>query len=41
MAFMIKMDRVGTDFGEAIDDMREKLGGNAHALFLHIGSGEK
>ncbi|MDR1173234.1 MAG: elongation factor G [Puniceicoccales bacterium] len=41
MAFINKMDRVGADFLGAVRDIREKLGGNAHPLFLNIGSGEK
>ncbi|MDR0693651.1 MAG: elongation factor G [Puniceicoccales bacterium] len=41
IAFINKMDRVGADFLGAIQDIREKLGGNAHPLFLNIGSGEK
>ncbi|MDR2776664.1 MAG: elongation factor G [Puniceicoccales bacterium] len=41
IAFINKMDRVGADFLGAIRDIREKLGGNAHPLFLNIGSGEK
>ena len=34
------MDRTGADFLGAVDDIREKLGGNAHPLFLNIGSGD-
>ncbi|MDR2603418.1 MAG: elongation factor G [Puniceicoccales bacterium] len=41
IAFINKMDRVGADFLGAIRDIREKLGGNAHPLFLNIGAGEK
>ncbi|MDR1528189.1 MAG: elongation factor G [Puniceicoccales bacterium] len=41
IAFINKMDRVGANFLGAIRDIREKLGGNAHPLFLNIGSGEK
>ncbi|MDR1891043.1 MAG: elongation factor G [Puniceicoccales bacterium] len=40
IAFINKMDRVGADFLGAIQDIREKLGGNAHPLFLNIGAGE-
>ena len=38
IAFINKMDRVGANFFRAIDEMREKLGANAHALFLPIGN---
>jgi elongation factor G len=34
------MDRVGADFHKSIDDIRVKLKGNAHALFLPIGAEE-
>src|SRR5471030_1353280 len=34
IAFVNKMDRVGADFEMSIDDVRAKLKGNAHALFL-------
>ncbi len=40
IAFINKMDRVGADFHRAIDDIRVKLKGNAHALFLPIGKEE-
>jgi small GTP-binding protein len=40
IAFINKMDRVGADFHRAIDDIRTKLKGNAHALFLPIGAEE-
>lgn len=40
VAFINKMDRTGADFFRAIDEMREKLGANAHALFLPIGKEE-
>lgn len=40
IAFINKMDRTGADFLGAVDDIREKLGGNAHPLFLNIGSGD-
>ena len=40
VAFINKMDRVGADFFRAISEMREKLGANAHALFLPIGKEE-
>ncbi|MDR0392767.1 MAG: elongation factor G [Puniceicoccales bacterium] len=37
LAFVNKMDRTGANFLNAIKDIREKLGGNAHPLFLNIG----
>ena len=40
IAFINKMDRVGADFHGAVEDMRRKLGANAHPLFLPIGEGE-
>ena len=40
IAFVNKMDRVGANFQGAIEDMRSKLGANAHPLFLNIGSEE-
>ncbi len=40
IAFINKMDRVGANFHRAIDDIRTKLKGNAHALFLPIGAEE-
>jgi elongation factor G len=40
VAFINKMDRTGADFFRAIDEMRVKLGANAHALFLPIGKEE-
>jgi elongation factor G len=40
LAFINKMDRVGADFHRSIDDIRVKLKGNAHALFLPIGAEE-
>ncbi len=38
IAFINKMDRTGADFQNAINDMRTKLGANAHPLFLNIGA---
>ncbi len=38
IAFINKMDRVGADFQAAVEDMRSKLGTNAHPLFLNIGA---
>src|SRR6201988_2534548 len=40
IAFINKMDRVGADFHRSIDDIRNKLKGNAHALYLPIGAEE-
>ena len=38
LAYINKMDRTGADFLGAVKDIREKLGGNAHPLFLNIGA---
>ena len=40
IAFINKMDRVGANFLRCIDDIRNKLKANAHALFLPIGAEE-
>jgi elongation factor G len=40
VAFINKMDRTGANFFRAIDEMREKLKANAHALFIPIGNEE-
>ncbi len=40
VAFINKMDRTGANFFRAIEEMREKLKANAHALFLPIGNEE-
>jgi elongation factor G len=40
IAFINKMDRTGADFFSAVNDIREKLGGNAHPLFIPVGSEE-
>jgi elongation factor G len=40
LAFINKMDRVGANFYACIDEMRKKLGANAHPLFLPIGNEE-
>jgi len=40
IAFINKMDRTGANFPGAVEDIRKKLGGNAHPLFLNIGSAE-
>ncbi|MDE6432441.1 MAG: elongation factor G [Opitutales bacterium] len=41
IAFINKMDRTGADFLGAVNDIREKLKGNAHPLFLNIGAGDQ
>src|SRR5215468_2782687 len=38
LAFINKIERTGANFEKAINDIRTKLGGNAHALFLNIGA---
>ncbi len=38
IAFVNKMDRVGADFLAAIESMRDRLGANAHPIFLPIGA---
>ena len=40
LAFINKMDRMGSDFLAALQTMRDKLGANAHPLFLSIGAEE-
>jgi elongation factor G len=40
IAFINKMDRVGADFFRCIEDIRNKLKANAHALYLPIGAEE-
>jgi elongation factor G len=40
IAFVNKMDRIGADYFAAIESMRERLGANAHPIFLPIGSEE-
>ena len=40
LAFINKMDRMGSDFLSALQSMRDKLGANAHPLFLSIGAEE-
>ncbi|MDQ8204853.1 elongation factor G [Pelagicoccus sp. SDUM812003] len=40
IAFINKMDRIGANFMGAVEDMRKKLGANAHPLFLNIGAEE-
>jgi elongation factor G len=41
IAFVNKMDRTGADYFGAVDDIRTKLKGNAHPLFIPIGQGEE
>src|SRR6202050_4552003 len=38
IAFVNKMDRTGADFQNAVNDMRKKLGANAHPIQLPIGA---
>lgn len=40
VAFVNKMDRTGANFLSAVNDIRQKLGGNAHPLFLNLGAEE-
>jgi elongation factor G len=40
ICFINKMDRTGADFFSAVDDIRNKLGGNAHPIYIPIGAGE-
>jgi elongation factor G len=40
IAYINKMDRTGADFFKALDDIRTKLRGNGHPLFIPYGSGE-
>ena len=40
LGFINKMDRMGSDFLAAVETMKEKLGANAHPLFLSIGAEE-
>lgn len=41
LAFINKMDRTGANFELAVQAIRDRLGGNAHPLFLNIGAEEK
>ena len=36
ICFINKMDRTGADFFSAVDDIRNKLGGNAHPIYIPI-----
>ena len=38
LGFINKMDRMGSDFLNAVKSMRDKLGANAHPLYLAIGA---
>ena len=40
IAFVNKMDRTGANFENALEDMRKKLGANAHPIYLPIGAEE-
>ncbi len=40
VAFVNKMDRVGADFDNVVEMMRERLGANAHPVQFPLGSGE-
>ncbi len=40
IAFINKMDRAGANFFRAVNDIRTKLKGNAHPLFIPVGEGE-
>ena len=40
VAFVNKMDRIGADFENAVEMMRERLGANAVPITLPVGSGE-
>ena len=40
LGFINKMDRMGSDFLAAVGTMRDKLGANAHPLYLAIGAEE-
>lgn len=41
IAFVNKMDRMGANFARAVSEMREKLGANAVAVMLPVGSAER
>ncbi|MDR0590290.1 MAG: elongation factor G [Puniceicoccales bacterium] len=41
IAFINKMDRTGANFLGAVEDIRTKLGKNAHPLYLNIGAEDK
>ena len=41
LAFVNKMDRIGADFLHAVEQMRSRLGANAHPIQLPIGAEDK
>lgn len=41
IAFVNKMDRSGANFLNVISDMKNRLGANAHPLFLNVGAEDK
>ena len=41
IAFINKMDRTGADFYGAVEDIKTKLNGNPHPLFLPVGAEDK
>ena len=41
VAFINKMDRTGADFNKALNDLRTKLGAEAHAVGIPIGAEDK
>ena len=41
IAFINKMDRTGADFYGAVEDIKTKLEGNPHPLYLPIGAEDK
>ena len=41
IAFINKMDRTGADFYGAVEDIKTKLNGNPHPIYLPIGSEDK
>jgi elongation factor G len=40
IAYVNKMDRMGANFFKALDDIRSKLKGNAHPIYIPYGAGE-
>src|SRR5688572_26517779 len=40
IAFVNKMDRIGADFGNVVEMMRDRLGANAHPVQYPLGEGE-
>ena len=40
IAFVNKMDRTGADFYAAVESMRERLGANAHPIYIPLGAEE-